>query len=66
MTIQYSYFKRYSMFSSGGVIKPIEKRTAKSLITRFKGELLNERFRLIGETRSITLSNRNIIYISLS
>lgn len=65
MTIQYSYFKRYSPFVNGGVSKAVEKKTAKSLITRFRGRLFNERFRLSGETRTINLNNGNIIFISI-
>lgn len=61
--IYYSYFKRYSPFSIGGVIRGIERKTARQLITRFKGKVQTEKYyNQIGE-RKIVLNNRNSILI---
>lgn len=59
---QYTYHKKFSRFSIGGVSTPIDRRTAKGLITRMKGKILPERFRYIGE-RTIQFDNGNYIFI---
>ena len=62
MKIYYTYHKKFSRFSIGGVSTPIERKTAKGLITRFNGKILNEKFRYIGE-RTIKFENGNYIFI---
>lgn len=59
----YTYHKKFSQFSIGGTSTPIDRRTAKGLITRMKGKLVNERFRMnIGE-RIVKFENGNYIFI---
>jgi hypothetical protein len=62
---EYSYFKRYNRFSSGGYMSPISKGTAKGLIKRMDGKIKKETYRTPGECRIVELSNRNQIFISI-
>lgn len=59
----YTYHKKFSRFSIGGVSTPIDRKTAKGLITRMKGKVVNERFRMnIGE-RIVKFENGNYIFM---
>jgi hypothetical protein len=64
MTVYYSYFKRFSKFSIGGTITGVNKKTAKTLITRFKGVVEQDKYPERGQRR-IILNNRNSILIYL-
>lgn len=61
----YTYHKKFSQFSIGGTSSPIKRSTAKSLIKRMKGKILNEKYRYIGE-RTIKFDNGNYIFIYTS
>lgn len=58
----YTYHKKFSRFSIGGVSTSVSRKTAKGLITRMKGKILPERFRYIGE-RTVQFNNGNYIFM---
>lgn len=59
----YSYFKKFSPSSIGGVSKPVSRATAKTLITKMKGKVDPKWWRNnIGE-RTILFENGNRIFM---
>jgi len=59
----YTYHKKFSEFSIGGSSTPIDRRTAKMLITKGKGKVCKDRFRRNLGERTILLPKNNYIFI---